>query len=285
MKRQPLLLLFFLSLMAVSCSVPRYIYAPSIPVTPFFEEKGEASLSGNYATPGQGDSQKSTGNGFDLQGAYAVTSKLAITANFSQRREKEAYSYIQDGRYDIFDSSVIKYRRQIFEAAIGYVVPVDRLKTIYLGFFAGVGAGKFTILDQGLDNNSSGYSRMYENRLLKWYFQPVINAHAGKYFRFSLATRFSFVRYGSPQTSYTEEELRYYDFDRIRKKTLFISEPSMGIQFIIPDLEWLRLDGGLVFCGDPHKSSKLKSRFLTPFIGLSFHIPSFSQRQKKEDRY
>lgn len=285
MKRQPLLLLFFLSLMAVSCSVPRYIYAPSIPVTPFFEEKGEASLSGNYATPGQGDSQKSTGNGFDLQGAYAVTSKLAITANFSQRREKEAYSYIQDGRYDIFDSSVIKYRRQIFEAGIGYVVPVDRLKTIYLGFFAGVGAGKFTILDQGLDNNSSGYSRMYENRLLKWYFQPVLNAHAGKYFRFSLATRFSFVRYGSPQTSYTEEELRYYDFDRIRKKTLFISEPSMGIQFIIPDLEWLRLDGGLVFCGDPHKSSKLKSRFLTPFIGLSFHIPSFSQRQKKEDRY
>lgn len=285
MKRQPLLLLFFLSLMAVSCSVPRYIYAPSIPVTPFFEEKGEASLSGNYATPGQGDSQKSTGNGFDLQGAYAVTSKLAITANFSQRREKEAYSYIQDGRYDIFDSSVIKYRRQMFEAGIGYVVPVDRLKTIYLGFFAGVGAGKFTILDQGLDNNSSGYSRMYENRLLKWYFQPVINAHAGKYFRFSLATRFSFVRYGSPQTSYTEEELRYYDFDRIRKKTLFISEPSMGIQFIIPDLEWLRLDGGLVFCGDPHKSSKLKSRFLTPFIGLSFHIPSFSQRQKKEDRY
>ncbi|NCT74527.1 MAG: porin family protein [Chitinophagaceae bacterium] len=285
MKRQPLLLLFFLSLMAVSCSVPRYIYAPSIPVTPFFEEKGEASLSGNYATPGQGDSQKSSGNGFDLQGAYAVTSKLAITANFSQRREKEAYSYIQDGRYDIFDSSVIKYRRQMFEAGIGYVVPVDRLKTVYLGVFAGIGGGKLTILDQGLDNNSSGYSRTYENRLLKWYLQPAFNAHAGRYFRFSLAWRLSFVRYGSPRTSYTEDELKYYDFDRIHKRILFLSEPSTQMQFIIPDLEWLRLDGGLIFCSDPHKSRKLKSRFMTPFVGLSFHVPSFSRRQKKEDRF
>lgn len=285
MKRQPLLLLFFLSLMAVSCSVPRYIYAPSIPVTPFFEEKGEASLSGNYATPGQGDSQKSSGNGFDLQGAYAVTSKLAITANFSQRREKEAYSYIQDGRYDIFDSSVIKYRRQMFEAGIGYVVPVDRLKTVYLGVFAGFGGGKLTILDQGLDNNSSGYSRTYENRLLKWYLQPAFNAHAGRYFRFSLAWRLSFVRYGSPRTSYTEDELKYYDFDRIHKRILFLSEPSTQMQFIIPDLEWLRLDGGLIFCSDPHKSRKLKSRFMTPFVGLSFHVPSFSRRQKKEDRF
>lgn len=285
MNRQPLLLLLLLSLFAVSCSVPRYIYAPSIPVTPFFEEKGEASLSGNYATPGQGDSQKSSGNGFDLQGAYAITSKLAITANFSQRREKEAYSYMEDRLYDIFDSSVINYRRRMFEAGVGYVLPVDRLKTVYMGIFAGFGGGKLTILDQGLDNNSSGYSRTYENRLLKWYLQPAFNAHAGRYFRFSLAWRLSFVRYGSPRTSYTEDELKYYDFDRIHKRILFLSEPSTQMQFIIPDLEWLRLDGGLIFCSDPHKSRKLKSRFMTPFVGLSFHVPSFSRRQKKEDRY
>ncbi|MFT3678345.1 MAG: hypothetical protein QM781_20795 [Chitinophagaceae bacterium] len=285
MNRQPLLLLVLLSLFAVSCSVPRYIYAPSIPVTPFFEEKGEAKVSGNYASPGQGDNEKSSGNGFDLQAAYALTSEVAITASFSQRREKEAYSYMEDRLYDIFDSSVINYRRQMFEAGIGYVAPIDRMKTIYMGAYAGFGGGKLAILDQGLDNNSSGYSRIYENRLLKWYFQPVFNMHAGRYFRFSLAWRFSFVRYGSPRTSYTEEELKYYDFDQIRKKTLLFSEPTTQFQFIIPDLEWLRLDGGLVFCSDPHKSSRLKARFLTPFVGLSFHVPSFSRRQKKEDRF
>jgi len=285
MNRQPLLLLLLLSLIAVSCSVPRYIYAPSIPVTPFFEEKGEAKLSGNYASPGQGDSEKSSGNGFDLQGAYAITPELSVTASFSQRREKEAYSYIQGGMYDIFDSSVINYRRRMFEVGVGYVAPVDRQKIVYMGAFAGFGGGKLAILDQGLDNNSSGYSRMYENRLLKWYFQPVLNVHAGRYFRFSLACRFSFVHYGSPSTSYTEEEFKYYNFDQIRKRTLIFSEPSTQIQFIIPDLEWLRLDGGLVFCSDPGQSARLKARFLTPFVGLSFHVPSFSRRNKKEDRF
>lgn len=281
MFRQPILLLLIFSLVITSCQVPRYIYAPSVNPTPFLEEKGDAEASVYYSgSPANSSTNKTINEAVDAQAAYAITPELAITGNFTWRNEKESYRYSQGiTNYDIFDSSVVKYKRRMMEVGIGYFAALNKKKTLYTSVYTGIGLGKFSIRDQGLDDNSVGYSRMYENRMFKWYLQPVLSLHAGKWIRLAYALRFSYVRYGWPSSSYTDHEYEYFEFKRIQKRWVGFVEPSAQLQFIIPELNWLRLSGGTIFCSDPFDGNKLRSRQITFFAGLTAHFPT-GKKQK-----
>ena len=109
-----------------SCATYRYIYSASPPNNPYFREKGESKLAGYYSSSDDNTTTNGTAGGWDLQGAYAISNHWAVTAAYFSRREKDVYDYISYNS----QSSVVKYKRNLFDIGGGYFVPLNAKKTI-----------------------------------------------------------------------------------------------------------------------------------------------------------
>jgi len=260
-----------------SCNTPRYIYSPSPPNNPYFKEKGDSKLTAYYSSGG--DDNKSSGhknNGFDLQAAYAISNNWALTAGFFERKEKEIYPF---GAYNYFDSSAVSYKRHIIDVGGGYFISMNRKRTVFLTIYGGLGLGKFSFSDDGIDKARVSYSRFHNSSISKWFIQPSLNFFAGNYFRASLIAKFSFVYYGNISTSYTNEELQFYWLDKIVNRTVSYVEPTFNMQFGIPPVDWVKVDGGFTFSSDPfYRNSQIQARSFNASIGLSF---DFTKLRKK----
>jgi hypothetical protein len=167
MKRKYLILLFTFSMALVSCRTPRFVYSPAPPNNPYFKTKGESRLAGYYSTGG--DDNKLTGeyaNGLDLQAAFALSNYWALTADYFKRNEKDIF-YDYNRRH--FDSSVIRYNRNLTNFGAGYFIPVTKDQRIFMNLFGGTGFGKFSFTDKGIDSIRMNYSRNYNSNTTKWY--------------------------------------------------------------------------------------------------------------------
>jgi len=273
-------LVVIVGIASFSCRTPRYVYAPAPPNNPFFQKKGDSKLAGYYSG-NEGNSNiaavVSTGrksNGFDMQAAYAITNHWAVTAAVFSRKEEDVFPNKQS---NIFDSSVVNYKRSIIEFGGGYFVPLNHQKTITFNLYGGMGLGRFIIDDAGKDANGSLYARNHKSGIIKWYIQPGLNFMLSEYFKFSLLLgRLSFVHYANIKTNYTDDELKYFYLDKISNQTLAFLEPGTSIQIGIPQLPWLKIDGSVTLTSAlPDNYPNV--RWLNGSIGLSF---DFSKSRK-----
>ncbi len=271
-----LILLIFACFIIVSCRTPRYVYSPAPPNNPYFREKGESKLAGYYSTGGDANQLTSEYNdGLDIQAGYALSDHWAATADYFKRDEKDVTNMVTQG---LFDSSAIRYDRNLLSFGVGYLFPITEKKTILYSVFAGGGFGKLAFTDNGFDNNVT-YSRYYKTELTKWYLQSAINFYAGKYFRTALVGKLSWVHYANPVTSYTADELEYLDLNILPGKTLLFIEPAWNLQVTFKNLEWVYLDGGFTFCSDPFgNSTNLVARNLNASIGISLDLSKMERK-------
>ena len=270
-------LLFFLACITFySCTTYRYIYSASPANNPYFVEKGESKLAGYYSSSGNNQFTGEHGDGVDLQGAYAVGKHWAITTGYFNRREKDIYNYNSD---NAFDSSIVNYKRNLFDVGGGYFTSLNKKKTIFFNLYGGMAFGKFLIEDNG-QTAGANYDRFHRSHITKWYVQPSVNFITGNYFRFSLIFKTSYVHYGNIQTSYTAEEQAYYSFGKIANKTVPYFEPGINMQFGLPKLRWMKLDLSISGATHPFSSTyinsddaiRLDTRTDNVSIGLSFDL-------------
>ena len=240
MKIHQLLFAIVLLLCITSCSSNRYIYSASPANNSYFQKKGESKLAAYYSSSNDNTSAKEFANGWDLQGAYAIGDHWALTASYYNRKERDVYNYY---RYrNPFDSSVVKYKRNLFEMGGGYFISLNQKKTITVNLFGGAAFGKFSFDDNGLDGTMATYSRNHSSNITKWFFQPSINFMPGRYVRFSFILKSSYVHYGNIQTNYTANELQYFNLNIINNRTLNFIEPCWNFQFGLPKYPWVKLD-------------------------------------------
>jgi hypothetical protein len=278
-----LLLIFTIVFHCCSCNTPRYIYSPSAPNNPYFKEKGDSKLSTYYTSGVRLRNRIGRENyGFDLQTAYAISNKWALTAGFFNRKEKDIYPSRNDNYFNsYFDSSAVKYNRRITDFGGGYFIPLDRSRSVYFAMYSGLGLGKFSFTDNGIDKARVNYSRFHHSAITKWFVQPSLNLFDGNYLRVSFIAKFSFVHYGNIATSYTNDELQFYWLDKIKNKTIGYIEPSLNMQFGIPPAEWVKIDGGFTFSSDPfYKNPQLQARVFNASIGLSFDFTKLKKKSK-----
>lgn len=252
-----------------SCTSPRYIYSPSPANNPYFKEKGDSKLATYYSSGFDENSRLGNLNrGVDVQGAYAVSNNIAVTAGYHQRRERDVY---MNYRINYFDSSILQYKRHITDIGVGFFEFLDRRKTFSVNLYGGIGIGKFSFTDRGIDKSRVDYSRFHNSSITKFYFQPSLNCIAGDYFRAGFIGKLSFVHYGNITTSYTNDEIQYFLLNKINNKTISFFEPSFNIQFGIPPVDWVKVDGSFTFSSDPFADiSRLQARSFMTSIGLSF---------------
>ena len=262
-----------------SCTTYRYINSASPPNVPLFKEKGESKVTAYYSGEGGSDITQKYAHGFDVHGAYALSNHWAVTAGYFFRREKDYYTT----RNSIFDSSDVRYKRNILDVGAGYFVFLDASKKISANIYAGIGEGNFSINDAGF-NDSLAYNRFHNSSITKWYIMPSLNFFSSQSFRFSFATKFSFVHYGKIQTSYTGYELSYFGLDKIANTTLYFFEPAFSFQFGSREVPWLGINIVSSFTSDYHShddynESHLNVRGANLSIGLS---ADFSKMKKKK---
>ena len=275
-KKFPLLICFFILLN--SCRSPRIIYSPSPPNNPYFREKGESKLAGYYSSGGDDNSlTKEYNHGFDLQSAYAVTNHFALTSGYFQRKEKDILFPIYTRRH--FDSSVINYNRHITDFGGGYFTQLGSSKIVFFNLFGGIGFGKFSFTDNGLDSAGMNYNRFYNSKITKWYIQPALNIFASEHFKIGLIGKYCRVHYKTQGTSYTTYEENYLDLDKLKKTSLGFFESTLNMQVSMKGAEWINLDGGFTFSSEPFDNSiNLEARNFNASIGLGIN---FSRLKKK----
>jgi len=257
--------------LAASCANPRYAYSPSAHNMPVLTEKNDSKIAVAYSTNADANASdnkydRNRSNGFDVQGAYAITNHFAVQASYFARSEA---SYLR-GEY--FDSSAVKYKRNLFEFGVGGYTPIDRKGKIHFQAFVGVGFGKFKIDENGRDNGGLLYSRYHYSNVTKFYVEPAITFKSKEIFAASLSTRFSVIKFGSIKTNYQQSEKESFDLDSIGRNAIVFFEPAFVNSFGINSLPGLRLEYQLGL-------SLLMSQTIVDFrpfnfsVGLVFDIP------------
>ena len=260
-----------------SCSTYRYIYTASPPNNPYFTKKHESKLTAYYAASNNNQGNEIYAGGLDLQAAYALSNHWAITGTYFNSREKDDYGG-QDN--SPFDSSAVKYKRNLFETGVGYFVPLD--KNIMFNLYAGVGLGKFSIDDNGAISAGTYYSRYHTSNITKWFIQPALNFRPQKNFHFSIILKSSFVHFGNITTSYTDYELQYFELDRFSNRTIFFMEPALNLQLGLQKYPWVKLDW-MIAGVSKNAYTEYNVRQNNIAIGLSFDFSKITK--KTHDKY
>ncbi len=225
-----------------ACYTPRYVYSPAAHNVPVLVQEGDSKIAFNLSTNFTGDKtvngqkQKNKGNGFDLQGAYAVTNNFAVQAAFIRRTETNNGDFVSN-----LDSSIINYKRNLTEFGIGYYKDLGNSRQAIFQVFAGVGFGKSGFKDRGKDRNNVFYNRFHQMNVTKVYVQPAFMIRSKKNFAAALSSRFSVIYFQKIKTDYTAIELDNYKLDSLGYPRLFW-EPAMVNTFGFKKLPGLQFE-------------------------------------------
>ena len=227
--------LYFLAtiVLLTACYTPRYMYSPAAQNVPVLVKAGDSKLAANYSsdlsdnpfitTSGEVDHNKS--EGYDLQGAVAITDHFAIQGQYFRRNETTHNKDIY------YDSSAVRYKRELTEFGIGYFRSMHRRDKIMFQVFAGVGKGHFSFIDIGKDQNSVIYHRFHQADVLKIYIQPAFQFRIRDNFALAISTRFSTLKFSHIKTDYSQTELDDYHLDRLEPDFHSFWEPCFTNTF------------------------------------------------------
>ncbi|MEO6870293.1 MAG: hypothetical protein ABI168_11645 [Ginsengibacter sp.] len=260
-----------------SCTTYRYIYAPATPNITYFTEKGDSKVGAYYAGAGGDGNVNSRADGYDIQGAYAITDHWMVATSYFNRNEKDKEYDNQTGEQNIY------YKRNIIELGGGYFTALNEKKTITINLLASAGSGKFTINEKGTDPGST-YNRFYDVKVFKYYFQPSINFRPAKNFSFAFFIKPTFVRYGKFNTDYTADEFKNYGFQDIYNKTLSFFELGYDLKFSIPGATWLSIEAAMSgISRDYIYGTPLISRSGNAAIGLNVNFAKIPKKNKGKE--
>lgn len=256
------------------CHTPRFAHSPTAHNVPVLTEKNDTKLGISYATNGDVRStdnsyDRNRSNGFDVQAAYAITPHIAAQGSYFSRRET---TYDNSSDFG-FDSSVVRYKRNMFELGAGYFTAIDNRKRVFFQVFGGVGFGKNSFTDNGRNNSQQLYYRFHEADLFKYYLEPSISFRSGnEVFAASLSTRFSVMNFKNVKTNYTQTEKQDFKLDSLNRFASVFFEPAFVNSYGFNKLPGLRIEYQLGLC-------MLMSRQIMDYrtfnfsVGLTFDIP------------
>jgi hypothetical protein len=257
-----------------SCYTPRFAYSPTAHNVPVLAEKNDSKLAVSYSTNGDMRStdnsyDRNRSNGIDVQAAYAVTNHIAVQGSYFSRSEKT-----HDNTSDFgFDSSVVRYKRNLFEIGAGFFTPIDSKKRVFFQAFGGIGFGRFNFTDYGRNSSYQLYYRFHDADIFKYYLEPAISFRSSnEVFAASLSTRFSVINFKNVKTNYTFQEKKDFKLDSLNRFASVFFEPAFVNSYGFNKLPGLRIEYQVGLC-------LLMSRQIMDYrtfnfsVGLMFDIP------------
>lgn len=196
------LIIFFTLCSFCSCAViERKIYAPTQINTPSLEQKYDHNFSFSVSTP----------TGYDLNGSYALTNRIAIIVGiFSYRNkdEEKGYSIFSSNR----DSALLLYKHKGFHVGAGGYFPLVKDPSLFLSFFGTYTKGSFEMSEKSFTNTSPlvAKNNFYNSDINRWALQSSLHFYS-KNIHQSLTTRYNYIGYFNTVTDYTSNEQFSYN--------------------------------------------------------------------------
>ncbi|MBS1563876.1 MAG: outer membrane beta-barrel protein [Bacteroidetes bacterium] len=276
MKRTLLYWLFAgCSYFASSCvSVHHYMYAPATPAAPMLNARGESCVKAMVST---GMHRQDTGysNGYELQGAYAFTDHIAVTAGFSSRNEKDKYSHTP-GWFGPAYSAGIWYKRRTTDIGLGYFTSIDSDDEVFFDLYGGYGFGRYHMHELG-DQTGTYTDRYHSCSISKIYLQPGVHFNISDMSQASLGVRFSTLSYHNIKSDYTKEQEQSFGMYDLRNTVYTFLDPTFTVRLWVPHTPWIKLEM------QASASCKLSNpgldyRPITISAGLSFDLSKLHDR-------
>lgn len=217
-----------------ACESARYAYSPSAHNVPVLTQKGDGKIGAAYSTNPRTDETYndrriySHTNGFDAQGAYALSDNWALQASYFQRWERTTGGP---------DSATVKYKRNLAELGGGYYFAMNKRKTAFFQVFGGAGLGKFSFTDHSIYGDY-----FHQADILKFYVQPAFVFRCKGSFSTSIALRGSVVKFNSIKTNYNPNELSDYQLNNLDYRAKFFFEPAFVSSFGFKNVPGLRFE-------------------------------------------
>ena len=260
-----------------SCDTPRYAYSPNAHNMPLLAKQFDSKISASYSTNADITSNSSNNsnkysrnrsNGYDLQGAVAVTNHIGVQGNYFSRTERT------NGNAYNGDSSVVRYKRSLAEFGAGYFTSINKRNKIFFQVFAGIGFGKLSLTDASRDNNGIQYNRFYKSDIRKYYIEPAIIFRSKEVFAASISTRISIIDFKNVNTDYTQDEKMSYKLDSLNRYSTVFFEPAFVNSFGFNKLPGFRIEYQLGFSVpiDLNSQPILDYRPFNFSLGLVFDI-------------
>lgn len=248
---------------------------------PVLEKKGDSKIAGYYSfNPGEKNNlttagKLNSGNGLDVQAAYAVTSHWAVQGAYNVRHEKNH----ADFNVNRTDSSLLTYKRKSVEFGVGYFTYFDKRRASFFQLFAGAGFGSSSFVDQYFTGNIP--ARYFKSDVTRLYIQPAILLKYGDVFASSLSSRVSFVYFKNVRSDYSEEEMFRYQLKDVEKDVKVFWEPAFINTFGLKKMPGCKLEiqMGLAFL---MSDRFVDYRTLNISAGLVLNIPAFFDRKSRD---
>ena len=272
MKPKTCLFLPVISVLLLSCNTPRYMYAPSASNVPVLVKQGDSKLAAYYSTDLSGTSLstntsgKNKSNGLDVQGAVAITDNFAIQGSYMSRSERNASDE------NNVDNTVITYKRNLAEFGIGYFNSMHSQDKVLFQFFGGVGKGRFSFVDDGIDDNGVYGLRHHEADVFKVYFQPAFLFRPKENFVLSISSRFSIISFSDIKTDYSDLELQSYLLHDLPHGSRTFWEPAFTNTIGFKNLPGLKLEYQVAFALQVDQRY-IDYRNFNLALGIAFDIP------------
>jgi len=191
-----------------SCKIiERKIYSPTQINCPSLNQKNDHSFSATFSLPW----------GFDFNGGYAITNRLAVIGGIYLHKNKdneEAFSIFP--RYSA--TSSLLYRHKGFHGGAGIYFPLSKAKESFVSFFGGYTKGSFrmdeTLIEYFQDSTASGKNNFYKSDIGRYFLQAGFNFYEKK-FELSIVTRFNYVGYSDVITDYDSFDQYQYNLPDI----------------------------------------------------------------------
>lgn len=198
------LLIFFTLCLLCSCAIiERRIYAPTQINTPSLQKKNDHNFSASVSTP----------SGFDLNGAFALTNRLAIIGgvfNYKNKDGEKDYSIFSTQR----DSSLLTYKHRGFHIGAGGYFPLTKFtsSSLSLSFFGTFTKGDFEMTESLFTTANPGVEKknFYNSDIKRWALQSSLHFYS-KHIHQAITTRYNYVGYFNVETDYTSAEQFSYN--------------------------------------------------------------------------
>ena len=275
------ILVIALSVLLASCYTPRYMYSPTAQNVPVLVKAGDSKLAATYSTDlswlptdnSNGDNNRERRNGYDLQGAVAVTNNFALQVNYAKRTE------FNNDSDNYRDSTGIRYNRRLAEFGLGYFRSIHRRDKVLFQVFAGMGTGRSEFTDKGKDFNNVFYERHHQADMLKVYVQPAIIFRPRENFVLSVSSKLNFINFRNIKTDYTDVELDDYQLNDLAYGSRTFWEPAFTNSFGFNKLPGVRFEyqfAVALLVSDRH----IDYRSFNFGIGLMLDIPKMFKSTK-----
>jgi len=195
-----------LSFLYSSCNIERRLYSPTQVNNPSLQGKKDYSLSLAFSAP----------SGFDFNGGYAITNRLAVIGGLytykNKDKEEQYFPILSSNR----DSTALSYKHKGFHAGAGIYLPLSQKKSsAFISFFGGYTKGDFEMREKFYEispvPSTSPKLNFYKSDINRWFIQGGIHSYH-ELINFSFITRFNYVGYSNVTTDYTFDQQASFNF-------------------------------------------------------------------------